>query len=181
MELLEAVKERRSVRKYKADKIADGLLEKVVAAAAYAPSWKNSQTTRYLVIENEALKRKIAENCVMGFEYNKKTILNAPALILVTTIDKRSGFERDGSFSTSKETHWQSFDAGIATATLCLAAHEQGLGTVIMGIYDEEKTIETAGVPEGQKVSAMVAVGYPDEQPAMPKRKGVDELLTYVK
>ena len=59
----------------------------------------------------------------MDFEYNQKTMHNAPALILVTTITGHSGFERDGSFSTSKETHWESFDAGIAVQTLCLAAY----------------------------------------------------------
>lgn len=179
MELMDAMKGRRSVRKYKADKVEHAVLEQVIEAASLAPSWKNAQPTRYIVVENDALKNEIAESCVMGFDYNMKTIKNAPVLILVTTVKGRSGFERDGSFSTSKETHWESFDGGIATQTLCLAAYERGLGTVVMGIYDEEKVIGAAGVPEGQKVSAMVAIGYPDEQPAMPKRKEAGELLTY--
>ena len=98
-------------------------------------------------------------------------------LVIITTISPRSGFERDGSPSTSKKTHWESFDAGIATQTFCLAAYDAGLGTVIMGIFDEDKVIKAVGVPEGQKVSAMVALGYADEEPAMPKRKSVGELL----
>ena len=102
-------------------------------------------------------------------------------LILVTTVSPRSGFERDGSPSTSKGSHWESFDAGIATQTFCLAAHEEGLGTVIMGIYDEAKVIEVAKIPEGQKVSAMVAIGYADETPIIPKRKSADELLSFLK
>lgn len=179
MELFECVKERRSVRKYKQQPVDDSVLEKIVAAAAYAPSWKNTQTTRYIIVQNEALKNELAETGVMGFEYNKKNIHNAPALILVTTVTGRSGFERDGSFTTSKGTHWESFDAGISTQTLCLAAHALGLGTVVMGIYDEEKVIKAAEIPEGQKLSAMVAIGWPDEEPAMPKRKGVQELLDY--
>lgn len=117
----------------------------------------------------------------MDFEYNKKTILGAPVLILVTTLTPRSGFERDGTPSTSKGTHWESFDAGIATQTLCLAAHEEGLGTMVMGVYDEDKVIETAKIPAGQKVSAMVAIGYADELPAMPKRKSADEILIFLK
>ncbi len=100
---------------------------------------------------------------------------------MVTTLSPRSGFERDGSPSTSKGSHWESFDAGIATQTLCLAAYEEGLGTVIMGIYDEAKVIEVAKIPEGQRVSAMVAIGYADESPAMPKRKSADEITTFVK
>lgn len=181
MEFMECVAGRRSVRKYKADKIEDGVLGQVVQAASYAPSWKNSQTVRYIVVENKELIGEIAEHCVMDFEYNKKTILGAPALILVTTVANRSGYERDGSFSTSKETHWESFDAGIATGLLCLAAYEKGLGTVVMGIFDEEKAIDAVKIPEGQKLSAMVAIGYPAEEPAMPKRKSTEELLAFLK
>lgn len=181
MELKACVQGRRSVRKFTAQAVSDELIEKIVQVATLSPSWKNSQTTRYIAVSNPDLKKELAEKCVLGFEYNKKTILGAPTLILVTTVSSRSGFERDGSSSTSKGTHWESFDAGIATQTLCLAAYEEGLGTVVMGIYDEAKVIEVAKIPEGQKVSAMVAIGYPDESPAMPKRKGSDEILSFLK
>lgn len=179
MDFMECVKSRRSVRKFKNVPLSDEILTQLVETASYAPSWKNSQTTRYIVISDAALKLKLAETCVLDFEYNKKTILNAPALVLVTTVADRSGYERDGSFSTGKGTHWESFDAGIAAQTFCLAAHSMGLGTVVLGIFDHGKVIETTGVPEGQKVSAMVAIGYPDETPAMPKRKSAEELLSY--
>ncbi|HBU12492.1 MAG TPA: nitroreductase [Clostridiales bacterium] len=181
MEFMECVTKRRSIRSFTAEKVEEAVLRRVVQAASYAPSWKNSQTVRYIAIEQKELLEEIAQHCVMDFEYNKRTIRNAPALILVTTVANRAGYERDGSFSTSKGTHWESFDAGVATMALCLAAQEQGLGTVVMGIFDEEKTDEAVGIPVGQKLSAMVAIGYPDEQPIMPKRKSVDELLTVIK
>jgi Nitroreductase len=181
MEFTKCVEGRRSIRKYKADEVNGALIEKIVQVATFSPSWKNAQTTRFIAISSVELKKELAEKCVMDFEYNKKTILNAPMLILVTTLSPRSGFERDGSPSTSKGTHWESFDAGIATQTLCLAAYEEGLGTVVMGIYDEAKVIEVAKIPEGQKVSAMVAIGYADESPAMPKRKSAGEILSFLK
>ena len=177
MENVKCVIERRSIRKFKSKPISENILENIIKVASYAPSWKNSQTTRYITVSDQKLKKEIAENYVLGFEYNRKTILNAPMLVIITTISPRSGFERDGSPSTSKKTHWESFDAGIATQTFCLAAYDAGLGTVIMGIFDEDKVIKAVGVPEGQKVSAMVALGYADEEPAMPKRKSVGELL----
>lgn len=179
MDVTECIKNRRSIRKFKNEPLSDEIFMQLAAAASCAPSWKNSQTTRYIVISDAALKRRLAKTCVLDFEYNKKTILNAPALVLVTTVANRSGYERDGSFSTGKGTHWESFDAGIATQTFCLAAHSMGLGTVVLGIFDHEKVIETAGVPEGQKVSAMVAIGCPDEMPPMPKRKCAEELLSF--
>ena len=179
MEFLDCVKGRRSIRNFKSEKIDHAVLQKVVQAAAYAPSWKNTQIARYVVIENEAIKNDIAENCVMGFAHNTAIIKNAPAIVVVTYIAGRSGFERDGSFSTSKEDRWEMFDAGIATQTFCLAAHDEGMDTVIMGIFDDDKVARAAQVSEGQKVAAILAVGYADEQPPMPPRKPVEELLSF--
>ena len=179
MQAIDCIKTRRSVRAFKEDKIPHELLCEVIEAAAFAPSWKNTQTTRYIVIEDRALIEKLADECVMGFEYNSKTMKGAPAIVLVTTIKGRSGCERDGTVTTSKGSHWESFDAGIATQTFCLAAHEKGLGTVIMGIYDEQKVIEAAGVPEGQAVSALVPIGYPAVSPTAPARKTVEELVSF--
>ncbi len=177
MNAIDCIKTRRSIRAFNGKAVDKKVLEEVVALAAYAPSWKNSQTTRYIAVLDPSLKAKLANECMLGFEYNKNTANNAPAMVVVTTVNSRSGYERDGSFTTSKGTHWQSFDAGIATQTFCLAAHEAGLGSVIMGIFDEAKVAEAVGVPEGQSVSALIAVGYTDTAPEAPKRKTVEELL----
>ena len=178
MDFLECVKGRRSIRKYKTDAVSDETLKNIVSAASFAPSWKNTQTTRYIIIRDKAKINELAERCVMNFEPNMVTIMNAPAIILVTTITSRSGFERDGSFSTGKGTHWESFDAGIATQTLCLTAYNEGMGTVIMGIYDEAEVAKVVVIPDGQKLSAIVAIGYPQEESVMPKRKDIGDLIT---
>ena len=179
MDYLECLSGRRSVRKYKGDNIPRDVLERIITTASYAPSWKNSQTTRYIVVENEELKTQLAQDCMMDFTHNQNIVTNAPAVILVTTITNRSGYERDGSFSTDLGTHWESFDAGIATQTLCLAAYAEGLGSVILGIFDPVKVGGTVTIPESQKLSAIVAIGYPDEFPDMPKRKSSDEIADY--
>ena len=100
-------------------------------------------------------------------------------LVATIIVDKRSGFERDGSYTTSREDNWQAFDNGVATQTFCLAAHEKGLGTVIMGMYDIDKAAEILDVPEGQLLMALIAIGYPDEDPAVPKKKTVEDLLKF--
>lgn len=180
MEALKCIETRRSIRKFKAEKITNETLESIVSAASYAPSWKNTQVTRYVVIEDSALKNQIAEEAVLGFEYNSTTIKGASALVVVTMIHGRSGFERDGSYTTSKEDRWETFDAGIATQTFCLAAHDMGVGSVIMGIFDEAKVAELVNLDENQKVAALVAIGYPDEEPTAPKRKSADELMRII-
>ena len=178
MELIEGIKSRRSIRKFKDQAVTKEQIEEIVDIARFSPSWKNSQSVRYLFIEDRALKDKLAEEAVMGFEWNTGIMKAAPALVLVLTVDKRAGYERDGSASTSKGEHWQSFDAGIAAETFCLAAYAKGLGTVILGVYDEEKVKEIVGVPDGQKVSALIPIGVPDEDPEVPKRKETKDLLT---
>lgn len=171
---------RRSVRSFEQRPVEAPVLEEIVSTAKYAPSWKNTQTVRYTAVLDADMRNEIAEHCVMDFALNQRTIRNAPVLVIVTSIKGRSGYERDGSFSTSKGEHWQSFDAGVAAQTFCLAAHLYGLGTVIMGIFDEEKLKERVGIPAEESVSAMIAIGYPEAVPHAPKRKETRELLRIV-
>ena len=117
MEALECIKTRRSIRKFTEQPVTEDEVRQVVEAAAFAPSWKNTQIARYIVVTDKEKKDKLADNCMLGFAYNQKTTHGAPALVVLTMIKERSGYERDGSFSTPLATHWQSFDAGIAAQT----------------------------------------------------------------
>lgn len=180
METLKCIETRRSIRRFQEKQIPHEVIEEIVAAASYAPSWKNTQVTRYTVIEDEALKTRLADEATQGFEQNSNIIKGAPALVVVTLIHGRSGFERDGSYTTSKEDRWEVFDTGLATQTFCLAAHDKGVGSVIMGIFDEAKVAELAGIDEGQRVAALMAIGYADCEPAAPKRKTAEELVRFI-
>ncbi len=179
MEFLDCAKGRRSVRKFKQEPVEKQIIDDIVSVATYAPSWKNSQTTRYIVINDRGLIDKLADDCSLNFEFNQKTLRQTPCVVIVATIDGRSGYERDGSATTSKGSHWQSFDAGIATQTFLLAAHDCGLGSVVLGIFDEKAVANLIEMPEGQSVSAIIAMGYPTDEPTAPARKSVDDLVTY--
>ena len=178
MEAIECIKTRRSVRRFTEEPVTKELVNQIIETAAYAPSWKNTQIARYIIVTDPAKKERLGA-CMLGFTANQKTAAGAPAIVAVTMITGRSGYERDGSFTTSQGTHWQSFDAGIATQTFCLAAHANGLGTVVMGIYDEKKVAEVLDIPEGQQVAALLALGHPAEEPMIPKRKDVDSLVSF--
>ena len=181
MEALTCIKERRSIRSFQSEAVDHATVSEIVAAAAYAPSWKNTQITRYTVIEDQQIKEKIASECVLGFAYNAKTIMNAPQLVVASYVKGRSGFEKDGSYTTSKGDRWESFDAGIAVQTFCLAAHEKGVGTVILGIFDDAKVAEVMQLPQDQVVAALIPMGYPQgEMPAAPKRKDAVDLVSYL-
>jgi len=174
----ECIKGRRSIRQFSDKPVPRDVLEQIVETASYAPSWKHTQITRYIAVEG-TLKDKIAAECTTAYAKNGEIINNAPMVIAVTYIKNRSGFERDGSFSTPKEGGWQMFDAGIATEAFCLAAYEQGLGTVILGIFDETKAASYLEIPEDRELVALIPIGYPAEEPVAPKRKPVEELLSY--
>lgn len=181
MDTIKCIKERRSIRKFKAEKVSKETINSIVEAASFAPSWKNTQITRYTVIDDPKIKEEIASECVLDFAYNAKTIVNAPQLVVVSCVLGRSGFEKDGSFSTSKEDRWENFDAGVAAQTFCLAAHDLGVGTVILGIFDDGKVAETVNLPEGEMVVALIPMGYPEgDAPSAPKRKSVEELVRFL-
>lgn len=169
---------RRSIRKFKADSVSHELLAQIVETASYAPSWKHTQITRYIAIEGD-LKEKIAREGTSLYPGNGAIISNAPVLVAVTVIKNRSGYERDGSFSTPRGDGWQMYDAGVASQTFCLAAYEQGLGTVILGLFDQAPIEAMLQLPEDRELVALIPVGYPDEAPTAPRRKPEEDLLSY--
>ena len=180
MEALECIKTRRSIRKFKEEPVKRETIDAIIEVASMSPSWKNTQISRYTIVEDKSVLENIADNCVLDFEFNQKTIKRAPQLVVVSMIEKRCGYEKDGSYTTSKEDRWEMFDAGIASQTFCLAAHDLGVGTVILGIFDEAKIAEAIQLPEGQKVAALIAMGYPNQECEAPKRKTVEELVRYL-
>ena len=124
MNTVDCIKSRRSIRRFKPDSVKHSLVEEIISAASFSPSWKNTQITRYIAIEDSSLLGKIADDFTPS--YNSDIIRQTPVLIAVTYIKGRCGFERDGSYTTGKKDRWQMFDAGVACQTFCLAAHEYG-------------------------------------------------------
>lgn len=119
-----------------------------------------------------------AKECTAAFPWNMENIHAAPALIVLCIVKGLSGYEPDGSFSTKKGTHWQSFDAGVAAAHFCLAANALKFGTLIMGRYEEDKVKEILSLPENYDVSALIAIGHPAVIPAASERKPLSEVLS---
>lgn len=180
MEALECIETRRSVRKYTDQPIPREVMETIVKEASFSPSWKNTQVVRYTVVENQEIKDTIADTAVLGFTFNAKTIHRCAALVVQSVVTGIAGFEPDGSYSTPEEDGWEMYDAGISAQTFCLAAHTQGVGSVILGVIDNAKIGALIHLPEGERVTALIAVGYPEKTSSAPPRKGTDELLRFV-
>ncbi len=176
----DCIKSRRSIRQFTDQPVDRAVIDDIIETARFAPSWKNTQIARYTVVTDPELKTRIANDCTTIFPMNASRILSAPVLVCVSVITKRCGYERDGSFSTHRGDSWQMYDAGVASQTFCLAAHEAGLGTVILGLFDDEKLATLIDLPENQELVALIPMGYPAESPEAPARKSVEDLVRYL-
>ena len=179
MNAKECITQRRSCRRYKDRPVGRAVIRQIVDLARFAPSWKNTQPARYVVIDDAALKNDIAQTCVRGLVFNTNTITRAAALAVVCYELGCSGRNPDGTLMTADGEKWEMFDAGLATQTFCLAAREYGVGSCIIGVMDEEEIAKKIGLPPTQKVACLVALGYPEQWKDGPPRLGCDELLSF--
>jgi len=174
VDTLEAIKTRRSIRRYKNDPVEESKLTQVMEAARWAPSWANTQTWRFIIIKSDAVKQELAGALSMN---NPATnaIRTAPVVIVICSELKRAGFYR-GEASTPRGD-WFMFDAGLAMENLALAAHALGLGTVHVGAFDQKKVETILGVPEGYAVVEMTPLGYPDGEARLTPRKELADIV----
>lgn len=177
MELNNVIESRRSIRRYKNEKVEHSLIEECIKAAILAPSWKNSQTARYYVVESEEMLEAFKKDVLP--EFNANNVKDAPVLVVTTFVKNRSGFERDGSETNECGQGWGYYDLGLHNMNFVMKATELGLGTLIMGIRDEKKIRELLNVDDNEIVVSVISVGYPDIEPPMPKRKSVEDITKF--
>lgn len=173
METLQCILQRRSVRRFKPEKLSHDCIAQIINHAKFAPSWAHTKTPRFICVEDERLKSAIAEVT----DDNASIVKNAPNLFVVTAITGRSGQDRDGTLYNHSSDEWTMFDAGLAVQTLCLAAADLGVGTVIMGGYRQEEVSALLEIPPEQMLVALIPAGYADETPVTPKRKDLADIL----
>jgi nitroreductase len=187
MEVLEAIKTRRSIREYKSDPVDDKAVQTVLEAARWAPSWHNSQCRRFIVVRDADIKSKLADTLIVVSPDRPNraagALRNAPVAIVACAELGKSGYSAREPREpvTDKGEFWYMFDTALAMQNLTLAAHSLGLGTVHTGAFDAKKVAKILGVPEGVCVVSMTPLGYPDEEPQVRPRKELTEIVFYDK
>ena len=166
MELMDVIRQRKSIRKYKSDPVPEDDIEYILEAARLAPSWANSQCWKFIVIKDENVKQELAK---AGNDW----IAQAPVIIAACAEPTRSGIKGDQQYYM--------LDIGIAMEHLILAATERGLGTCWIGWFDEEPAKKALGVPENIRLVATTPLGYPDESPEPRGRKELEEITSFDK
>jgi nitroreductase len=178
MELFEAIKTRRSIRAYQDKLVEDEKLQSVLDVVRMAPSWANMQCWRMVVVKDRATREKISDLSYVehyfapkGYKTNpsKKALAGAPVVIVFCADPAQSGVLWGQNYYL--------VDAGIAVQNLMLAARGQGLGTVFVGVYDEEKLKKLLNIPTSIRIIGLLPLGYPiEEKKDGPKRKPLDEI-----
>jgi nitroreductase len=176
MEVTEAIKTSRSIRRYKTTGVDDKTVELVLQAAHYAPSWANTQCWRFIVVRDANIKSELADT-LTGSNLTTEGVRKAPVVIVACAELGKSGYYK-GEPATDKGD-WFMFDVALAMQNLVLAAHSLGLGTVHVGYFDAKKAEAILEVPPGFCVVEMTPLGYPDQQPSARPRKVLSEVVFY--
>ena len=170
------VASRRSVRNYEAGTtISEEEVRVLIATTQEAPTWANTQTTRYYVAMSEDKVAAVKELVGAG---NARNTANAPVMIVSTFVKGQSGFGR-GNQVNEVGDGWGAYDNGLSNAYLILKAREQGYDTLIMGMRDSDGLRALFGIPENEQVMAVISLGKRASDPRRPDRKPVDEIVKF--
>ena len=174
--MMEVISTRRSVRKYEARPVEEDKLELCLEAARLAPSACNSQPWKYIAVTDPEILGRLGEGAFSGVYTVTGFAKKAP--VLVAVVSEKSGIPAwlGGKF---RSLPFYLVDIGISVQNFVLTAHEQGLGTCILGWFDEDKAAKTLGVPSGRKVELLISVGYPAESPAPRPRKEREKVISH--
>jgi nitroreductase len=159
MQVMEAIRERRSVRRYRTKELSADDLETLLEAARLAPSGANRQPWEMVAVTDPKRIRELVPLC------KNQTFLENCNLFLVGIDDPQQ--------------KWARVDVSIALDHVSLAAMELGLGSCWIGAFDQEKLSEHLGVPKGKVITVCLAIGYPDESPEARPRKAMEDLFHY--
>ena len=155
LEVFEAIKGRRSIRKYTQEPVPEDLVLKILDAGRWAPSASNRQPWSFIVLRDKEVRRKVAEATTYG-----KFLSNAPLGIAVVIDPQGSNHPVE--------------DGAIATQNMLLATHALGLGTCWIGCYNstyEERVKEILEIPKNRRVLSIISIGYPAESPTKTRKE----------
>ncbi len=179
MNFLELVKSRQSDRAYDINRAVEPeKLEYILEAARLAPSACNAQPWRFIAVTEPALVKETAATIADKALGMNHFAFQAPVIIVV--LEEAANFTSKLG-GTVKQKHFPHMDLGIATAHLTLAAAEQGLGTCIVGWFNEKKIRSVLDIPSNKRPVLVITLGYSTQALREKKRKNSEEVVSYNK
>jgi len=170
MDVLEAIKGRRSIRAFQSKEIPEEIVEKLIDMARRAPSAGNIQPWEFIIVRKPEIKRRLAEAAL-----DQTFIEEAPIVIVVCANENRSS----QGYGIRGKTLYCLQDTAAATQNILLAAYSFGLGTCWIGAFREEEAREILEIPYGVRPIAIIPIGYPAEAPPPPSRRPINQIVHY--
>ena len=149
---------RESVRSYTYSPVENEKIQRILAAARLAPSACNAQPWTFIVVDNQEIKNKLADATstkVIGLNHFAK---QAPVHIVIV-MEPANLTSKFGSLV--KQKHFPLIDIGIAAEHICLAAAAEGLGSCMIGWFDEKAVRKLLAIPAGSRPLLIITIGYP--------------------
>jgi nitroreductase len=171
-DLIQAIKERRTVRKFEDQPLTDDQVQTLLEAVRWAESWANTQCWEIIIVRDESIKTQLQETMAKG-NPGTKAVVQAPVVFGVCAKLQTSGFYKGQA--PTKFGDWYMFDLGLACQNLSLAAHAMGLGSVILGLFDHDQAAKVLQVPDGFELVTLIPVGVPAQIPSAPNRREINE------
>jgi len=180
MDFSELIKVRQSVRSYSDKPVEKEKIDQCLEAARLAPSASNSQPWKYIVVDDNELKNKVADATFDKVVKFNKFALQAPVIIVIV-LEKPNLITQIGG--EIKKREWPLIDMGITAEHFCLQAAELSLGTCMIGWFDQKRIKELLNIPKKKTIGLVITLGYaPDDYPLRKKsRKEKSEVISYNK
>ena len=166
--VLEAIRKRQSVRSYQDKEIPEEILQQILEAGRLAPSAKNTQSWKFIVVKDKDLRKKLVPACK-----NQEFVGEASVVI--------AGCGTNPDYVMSNGEHAYSIDLAIALDHMSLEATSLGLGTCWIGAFYQDQVKEILGVPEGVRITSLMPLGYPEKLGTKTERKPLSEIICYDK
>lgn len=175
---LSLVNRRQSVRKYSDKPVEEDKLRRCLEAARLAPSASNSQPWKFVVVDDPVLVKKVAGATVGPLSSFNNFVPEAPVIVAVV-IEKMKLATQVGAYLKDRE--YPLIDIGIAAGHFCLQAAEEGLGTCMLGWFDEKTVKELLNIPKDRRIGLLITVGYAPENYRLREkiRKKSEETISY--
>lgn len=166
MDVLEAIRTRRSIRSYLPTEVEQERLDKVLEAARLAPSGANRQAWKFIVVTDPDIRKKLA-----GITRGQSFVADAPIVVAAVATEP--------TVTTGSGEPAHRIDIAIAVDHMTLAAHALGLGTCWIGAFDQRGAEQVLGVPHGAEVVVLLALGYAAKDGVFRGRKPIEEIVSY--
>ena len=177
MDFLDLVSSRQSVRAFDPERsVEKEKIERIIEIARLAPSACNAQPWSFVVVDNPELKNKVADatsSRVLGMNHFTK---QAPVHLLL--VEEKVNIS-SGIGGWIKKKDFAQMDLGIVAAHIVLAAEAEGLGTCIVGWFDEDKVKDLLHIPASKRVWLDIVIGYGTQPLRKKNRKSIDKIVSY--